>query len=82
MRRWFSVSQTSRNRVEALYLELLDTLNAHFGHTPISWVQNPAGDFGLIAPLYAHLGEIPIRLDSCSNAQRLFFAGSRDEPPR
>ena len=56
----FGVTDESQAVVEALYLELLDTLNAHFETHPYLLGAKPClGDFGLIAPLYAHLGEIP-----------------------
>ena len=46
--------------VEALYLELLQKLNAHFSVQPYLLGGRPCvGDFGLIAPLYGHLGRDP-----------------------
>ena len=56
----FGVTDESQAVVEALYLELLDTLNAHFETHPYLLGSKPCiGDFGLIAPLYAHLGRDP-----------------------
>ncbi len=56
----FGVTDESKAVVEALYLELLDALNAHFEIHPYLLGAKPCiGDFGLIAPLYAHLGRDP-----------------------
>ena len=56
----FGVTDESKLVVEALYLELLDALNAHFENYPYLLGAKPCiGDFGLIAPLYAHLGRDP-----------------------
>ena len=56
----FGVTDESKVVVEALYLELLDALNAHFEIHPYLLGAKPCiGDFGLIAPLYAHLGRDP-----------------------
>jgi len=42
------------------YLDYLDALNAHFEQYPylLGW-QPSIGDFGLLAPMYAHLGRDP-----------------------
>ena len=46
--------------VEELYIELLDRLNAHFADQPYLLGGKPSiGDFGMMAPLYAHLGRDP-----------------------
>lgn len=46
--------------VEALYTELLEKLNKHFSVIPYLLGHKPSiGDFGLIAPLYGHLGRDP-----------------------
>ncbi|MDA0977140.1 MAG: glutathione S-transferase domain-containing protein, partial [Proteobacteria bacterium] len=46
--------------IESLYLELLTRLDAHFSEHPYLLGNRPCiGDFGLIAPLYAHLGRDP-----------------------
>ena len=72
--RWVLVSQIMRRRslptygvtaesvpaIEAAYAELLDRLAAHFEAFPYLLGGCPSvGDFGLIAPLYAHLGRDP-----------------------
>ena len=56
----FGVTEQSQAMVEALYLEYLDALNAHFERYPYLLGWRPCiGDFGLIAPMYAHLGRDP-----------------------
>ena len=56
----FGVTEQSQPVVEALYLEFLDALNSHFEHYPYLLGWRPCiGDFGLIAPMYAHLGRDP-----------------------
>ena len=56
----FGVTEQSQPVVEALYLEYLDALNAHFEHYPYLLGWRPCiGDFGLVAPMYAHLGRDP-----------------------
>ena len=56
----FGVTEESREAVEALYLEYLDALNAHFEQYPYLLGWRPCvGDFGLLAPMYAHLGRDP-----------------------
>ena len=56
----FGVNEQSQGLVEELYLEYLDALNAHFEQYPylLGW-QPCVGDFGLLAPMYAHLGRDP-----------------------
>lgn len=57
---FFGVTEDSQAVVEALYLEYLDALNNHFGHYPYLLGWRPCvGDFGLLAPMYAHLGRDP-----------------------
>ena len=47
----------SKDAVEASYLQVLDALDAHFAEHEFLFGGRPSiGDFGLIAPLYAHLG--------------------------
>lgn len=47
----------SLEAVEASYLAVLDDLNTHFTAHPYTLGGRPSlGDYGLIAPLYAHLG--------------------------
>ena len=56
----FGVTEQSQPLVEALYREYLDALNAHFEHYPYLLGWRPCiGDFGLVAPMYAHLGRDP-----------------------
>lgn len=56
----FGVTEQSQELVEALYLEYLDALNAHFEQYPYLLGWRPCiGDFGLLAPMYAHLGRDP-----------------------
>lgn len=56
----FGVTELSQSVVEALYLEYLDALNTHFGRYPYLLGWRPCiGDFGLLAPMYAHLGRDP-----------------------
>ncbi len=56
----FGVSEASVPLIETLYLELLSALNEHLAQLPylLGW-QPCLGDFGLLAPLYAHLGRDP-----------------------
>ncbi|MGI9326609.1 MAG: glutathione S-transferase family protein [Pseudomonadales bacterium] len=60
--------------VESLYQELLKKLDRHFGEQPYLLGSKPCiGDFGLIAPLYAHLGRDPKPLSLMqAEAIRLF----------
>ncbi|MEH6635858.1 MAG: glutathione S-transferase N-terminal domain-containing protein [Halioglobus sp.] len=56
----WGVNDDTRALVEALYLEYLDTLNRHFERYPYLLGGRPCiGDFGLLAPMYAHLGRDP-----------------------
>ena len=59
----FGVTEQSQGAVESLYLDYLDyleALNAHLEHYPYLLGWRPSiGDFGLIAPMYAHLGRDP-----------------------
>jgi glutathione S-transferase len=58
--RIWGVSEDTASLVEELYLEYLDTLSAHFENYPYLLGWRPCiGDFGLIAPMYAHLGRDP-----------------------
>lgn len=50
--------------IEQSYLELLDALEAHFAEHPYLFGgQASVGDFGLLGPLYAHLGRDPVPSD-------------------
>ena len=56
----WGVHDGTRELVESLYLELLEALDQHFATYPYLLGGKPCiGDFGLIAPLYAHLGRDP-----------------------
>ena len=56
----FGVTAQSQPVVEALYLDYLDALNVHFERYPYLLGWRPCiGDFGLIGPMYAHLGRDP-----------------------
>jgi glutathione S-transferase len=58
--RFFGVTEQSQGLVEELYLEYLDALNIHFERYPYLLGWRPSiGDFGLLAPMYAHLGRDP-----------------------
>jgi glutathione S-transferase len=56
----FGVTEQSQGLIEELYVEYLDALNAHFEQYAylLGW-QPCIGDFGLLAPMYAHLGRDP-----------------------
>lgn len=56
----WGVNEETKGLVEGLYLEFLQALNKHFERYPylLGW-RASIGDFGLIAPLYAHLGRDP-----------------------
>ena len=57
---FFGVTDQTRDLVESLYLEYLDALNNHFEQYPYLLGWRPCvGDFGLLAPMYAHLGRDP-----------------------
>ena len=56
----FGVTEQSQTLVEELYLEYLEALNKHFEQYPYLLGWKPCvGDFGLLAPMYAHLGRDP-----------------------
>jgi len=58
--RIFGVTEDSTGMVESLYLEYLAALDAHFEQYPYLLGWRPCiGDFGLLAPMYAHLGRDP-----------------------
>jgi len=57
---FFGVTDQTRATVEALYLDYLDALDTHLVHCPYLLGWRPCiGDFGLLAPMYAHLGRDP-----------------------
>lgn len=56
----FGVSPETIPLIESAYLELLGLLQAHLGHAPYLLGGRPSlADYGLIAPLYAHLSRDP-----------------------
>lgn len=56
----WGVSEETSGLVESLYLEFLAALNTHFETVPYLLGWKPCiGDFGLLAPMYAHLGRDP-----------------------
>ena len=57
----WGVSEESEQLVESLYQDFLMALNRHLSETPylLGW-QPCIGDFGLLAPMYAHLGRDPV----------------------
>jgi glutathione S-transferase len=58
--RVWGVSEETKPLVEELYLQYLDALSAHFETYPYLLGWRPSiGDFGLLAPMYAHLGRDP-----------------------
>ncbi len=57
---FFGVTEQTEEVVEALYVEYLDALNKHFEQYPYLLGWRPCvGDFGLLGPMYAHLGRDP-----------------------
>lgn len=60
----FGVSDASIPAVEAAYEEFLDLFEAHLAGSPYLLGGRPTiGDYGLIGPLYAHLGRDPYPAD-------------------
>ena len=60
----FGVSEASIPAVEAAYEEFLDLFEAHLAGSPYLLGGRPTiGDYGLIGPLYAHLGRDPYPAD-------------------
>ncbi|MEM8940978.1 MAG: glutathione S-transferase family protein [Pseudomonadota bacterium] len=56
----FGVTEKTHAAIEGLYTDLVDALNAHFAEYPYLLGGRPCiGDFGLIAPMFAHLGRDP-----------------------
>lgn len=72
-RNFGAVPQTYK-LVESLYTELIQKLDTHFASVPYLLGNRPCiGDFGLIAPLYGHLGRDPKPLSIMqSQAIRLY----------
>ncbi|MEH6517247.1 MAG: glutathione S-transferase N-terminal domain-containing protein [Halioglobus sp.] len=56
----FGVTEDSIEAIESLYVEYLAALDTHFQQYPYLLGGRPCiGDFGLLAPMYAHLGRDP-----------------------
>ncbi|MAH74200.1 MAG: glutathione S-transferase [Cellvibrionales bacterium TMED49] len=54
------VTEENQKLVESLYFEFIDALDEHFRCFPYLLGARPSrGDFGLISPLYGHLGRDP-----------------------
>lgn len=70
----FGATPGNFDLIETLYEELLAKLNAHFSVFPYLLGSKPCiGDFGMMAPLYAHLGRDPKPLQMMqAQAIRLF----------
>ena len=68
------VAPETMELIETLYLELLGKLDRHFGQHPYLLGGRPClGDFGMMRPLYAHLGRDPKPLSIMqANAIRVF----------
>lgn len=61
--RAFGVNPETFDLVEKLYFDVLDALDKHFAAHPYLLGGKPCiGDFGMIAPLFAHLGRDPMPL--------------------
>ena len=64
----FGANDDNKKIVEEVYLEFLNLLNKHFEQQPYLLGGKPCiGDFGLIAPMYAHLGRDPKPLSIMQN---------------
>lgn len=58
------VSPETIPAIEQSYGELLDLLEEHFAHEPYLFGGQPSvGDYGLLGPLFAHLGRDPVPAD-------------------
>lgn len=56
----FGATPDTREVVEAVYLDVVSALDAHFEQFPYLLGNRPCiGDFGMMAPLFAHLGRDP-----------------------
>ncbi len=73
--------------IEGSHIECLETLNEHFRYHPYVLGGHPSlADFGLIGPLYAHLGRDPVPADLIKKiaphvyrwTERMFEAGLQD----
>ncbi|MCK7545937.1 glutathione S-transferase C-terminal domain-containing protein [Marinobacter bryozoorum] len=55
------VTERTIPEIEASFEQLLDTLNSHFAEHPYLFGGRPSvADYGLIGPLFAHLGRDPV----------------------
>lgn len=55
------ITEATIPAIEAVYAEFLRQLNTHFTEYPFLLGSRPSiGDFGLMGPLYAHLGRDPV----------------------
>lgn len=70
----WGVTPENHELIESLHLGTLKTLNAHFAEYPYFLGGKPCiGDFGMMAPLYGHLGRDPKPLSLMQlHAVRLF----------
>jgi glutathione S-transferase len=58
------VTSATIPEIETSYLALLDLLEAHFAEHPYLFGGQPSvGDYGLLGPLFAHLGRDPVPAD-------------------
>ena len=58
--RMFGLSDTNHDAVEILYMDFLRALDKHFAAVPYLLGSKPCiGDFGLLAPMFGHLGRDP-----------------------
>ncbi len=70
----WGVTPDTEELIESMHFKTLKILNAHFSNYPYLFGNKPSiGDFGMIAPLYGHLGRDPAPLSLMQiNAPRLF----------
>ena len=70
----WGVRPNTKELIETMHFKTLKKLNAHFSKYPYLFGNKPSiGDFGMIAPLYGHLGRDPVPLSLMQiNAPRLF----------
>ena len=70
----WGVRPNTKELIESMHLKTLKILNAHFSIYPYLFGNKPSiGDFGMIAPLYGHLGRDPVPLSLMQiKAPRLF----------
>ena len=79
----WGVTPKNYELIERLHLGTLQTLNAHFSRYPYFLGGKPCiGDFGMMAPLYGHLGRDPKPLSLMqTHAVRLFRWAERMNRP-